>query len=80
MPTRSSSCAGASWTLSRPFIWPPWVGARALDLEDRIGSFRPGCEADFVALDLHATPFLQFRTEQCTNLFETLFVLNTLGG
>lgn len=54
-------------------------GARALDLETQIGSFRPGCEADFVALDLHATPFLQFRTEQCTNLFETLFVLNTLG-
>ncbi|MBT00581.1 MAG: guanine deaminase [Oceanospirillaceae bacterium] len=54
-------------------------GARALDLEDRIGSFRPGCEADLVALDLHATPFLQFRTQQCKNLFEVLFVLNTLG-
>jgi len=54
-------------------------GARALDLEDRIGSFRTGCEADIIALDLHATPFLKFRTAQCGNLFETLFVLNTLG-
>ncbi|GGB92284.1 guanine deaminase [Marinobacterium zhoushanense] len=54
-------------------------GARALDLEDKIGSFRSGCEADLVALDLHATPFLKFRTARCRSLFEMLFVLNTLG-
>lgn len=54
-------------------------GARALDLEGTIGNFQPGCEADFVALDLHATPLLKFRTERCRTLFETLFVLNTLG-
>lgn len=54
-------------------------GARALDLEGTIGNFEPGCEADFITLDLHATPFLKFRTEHCRTLFETLFVLNTLG-
>jgi guanine deaminase len=54
-------------------------GARALDLEDRIGSFRPGREADLCVLDLQATPLLAFRTAHCRNLFETLFVLNTLG-
>ncbi len=54
-------------------------GARALDLEQRIGSFLPGREADLIALDLHATPFLKFRTAHCKTLFETLFVLNTLG-
>ncbi|MBV1788113.1 guanine deaminase [Marinobacterium sp. D7] len=54
-------------------------GARALDLEDKIGSFRSGCEADLIALDLHATPLLKFRTDRCSSLFETLFVLNTLG-
>ncbi|WP_432695265.1 guanine deaminase [Marinobacterium sp. YM272] len=54
-------------------------GARALDLEGTIGNFEPGCEADFICIDLHATPFLKFRTERCRSLFETLFVLNTLG-
>ncbi|MBR9883904.1 MAG: guanine deaminase [Oceanospirillales bacterium] len=54
-------------------------GARALDIEDKVGSFQPGREADFVALDLHATELLKFRTGQCKTLFETLFVLNTLG-
>lgn len=54
-------------------------GARALDMDDKIGSFLPGREADLIALDLHATPYLKFRTSQCKTLFETLFVLNTLG-
>ncbi|KEA61823.1 Guanine deaminase [Marinobacterium lacunae] len=54
-------------------------GARALDIEDKVGSFQRGREADFVALDLHATELLKFRTGQCKTLFETLFVLNTLG-
>ena len=54
-------------------------GARALSLDDRIGSFQPGMEADFIVLDPNATDFLAFRTEHCKNLKELLFVLNTLG-
>jgi len=54
-------------------------GARVLALEHVIGNFLPGLEADFVALDLHATPLLKFRTGHCRTLSETLFVLNTLG-
>lgn len=54
-------------------------GARALSLDDKIGSFTPGMEADFVVLDPASTPVLQQRTEHSTTLDDTLFALITLG-
>lgn len=54
-------------------------GARALSLEDKIGSFKPGIEADFVVLDLQSTPVLKQRTEHSTTLDDKLFALETLG-
>jgi guanine deaminase len=38
-------------------------GARCLSLEDKIGNFDPGKEADFVVLDLTATPLMKFRNQ-----------------
>lgn len=54
-------------------------GARSLYLDDRIGSFTPGREADFVVLDPAATALMARRMERCTTLSERLFVLMTLG-
>jgi guanine deaminase len=54
-------------------------GARALDLDDRIGSLAPGREADLVVLDPNATPLLAFRNARSGSIEETLFVLMTLG-
>ncbi|WP_459748093.1 guanine deaminase [Pseudomonas sp. 3A(2025)] len=54
-------------------------GARALRLDDRIGSLQAGLEADFVVLDYHATPLLSYRLAQARTIEETLFVLMTLG-
>jgi guanine deaminase len=54
-------------------------GARALRLDDKIGSLQPGNEADFLVLDYHATPLLSYRLQQAKNIEETLFVLMTLG-
>ncbi|MEZ2230097.1 guanine deaminase [Microcoleus sp.] len=39
-------------------------GARALKLEDKIGNFDVGKEADFVILNPRATPVMAFRNEQ----------------
>ena len=54
-------------------------GARALRLDDRIGSLKPGNEADFVVLDYNATPLLAYRLKQAKDIAEILFVLMTLG-
>lgn len=54
-------------------------GARALSLDHQIGSLSPGHEADFLVLDLKATPLLSYRLAQARDIAETLFVLMTLG-
>ncbi len=54
-------------------------GARALYLDDRIGNFAAGKEADFVVLDPAATPLLARRSSQCRDIAEQLFALLILG-
>ncbi|MEO1621523.1 MAG: amidohydrolase family protein, partial [Cyanobacteria bacterium J06632_3] len=39
-------------------------GARALCLEDKLGNFEVGKEADFVMFDLRATPVMAFRNSE----------------
>lgn len=53
--------------------------ARALRLDDKIGNFEAGKEADFVVLDFRATPLLQGRTDRAQSLEERLFALLMLG-
>ncbi|BAU75324.1 guanine deaminase [Metapseudomonas furukawaii] len=54
-------------------------GARALYLDDRIGNFQTGKDADFVVLDYKATPLLDYRMQQARSLPEKLFALTILG-
>jgi guanine deaminase len=54
-------------------------GARALYLDDFIGNFTPGKEADFVVLDPRATPELDFRLKRSESLAERLFAMMILG-
>jgi len=54
-------------------------GARALGMDDRIGNFAPGKEADFVVLDLAATPLLARRVAHAKSAADRLFALAMLG-
>jgi len=54
--------------------------AKALHLGDKIGNFAPGKEADFIVIDADATPYLKYRREKVSDIFEFLFILMTLGS
>ncbi|WAT10358.1 guanine deaminase [Rouxiella badensis] len=54
-------------------------GARSLHLDDKIGNFDGGKEADLVVLDPGATALQQLRSSNSKTLSEKLFVLMTLG-
>jgi guanine deaminase len=54
-------------------------GAHALYLDDKLGNFLPGKDADFVVLDYNATPLISYRMQQAKTLDEKLFALTMLG-
>jgi guanine deaminase len=63
----------------RSFYWITLGNARALALEDRIGTLAVGSEADIVVLDAAATAAMALRAETVRTLAEELFLLQTLG-
>lgn len=54
-------------------------GARALHLDDKIGNFNAGKEADFVVLEPGVSALQKLRASNSKTLAEKLFVLMTLG-
>jgi guanine deaminase len=55
------------------------AGARALKIDGKVGNLAPGKEADFLVLDLAATPLLARRTAAARTIAEKLFVLSIIG-
>lgn len=53
--------------------------AKALELDDKIGNFDKGKEADFIVMDFAATPMQKLRMSAATDITEKLFVLMTVG-
>ena len=65
---------------SQHLWWQHTAGAAAaLGLNGTVGNLLPGCEADFVVLNLQATPLLARKTAQAGNLDELLFSMIVLG-
>jgi guanine deaminase len=54
-------------------------GARSLHLDAKIGNLAPGKEADFLVLDLKATPLIARRLAHVQSIEERLFALSILG-
>lgn len=54
-------------------------GAKALDLDDKLGNFNVGKEADFIVLDLNATALQTLRQQHSKGLEDSLFALMTMG-
>lgn len=63
----------------RMFYLATLGAARSMQLEGVIGNFCTGAEADFLVLDLQATPLLARRTAHTESLEELLFALAILG-
>ena len=63
----------------RGFYLATLGGARALRLDDRIGNFATGKEADFIVLDPAATALLARRMRGASTLEERLFAWMILG-
>lgn len=64
---------------SEAFYHATLGGARALRLDEKIGNFMAGKEADFVVIEPAVTPLQRLRISRCQDIDETLFALMTLG-
>lgn len=53
--------------------------AKALYLDDKIGSVAAGMEADVIVLDLKSTPLIEYRMRYCSDIVEALFIQMTMG-
>ena len=61
-------------------LWLATAGsAAALGLSDRIGTLKPGIEADLVVLDLASTPAIAQRVERAGDIWETVFPTIMMG-
>lgn len=70
---------GQSLPASQAFYLATLGGARSLWLDQSIGNFEPGKEADFVVIDWQSTPLMARRIARAETLEEMLFVLMILG-
>lgn len=75
----SAQLNGQSLSAGHAYYLATRGGARALYLDERIGSLAPGLEADLVVLDMRSTPLIDFRMDQARDLADRLFVQMTLA-
>jgi len=76
---KTQQLLGEGLSASDSFYMATLGGAKALDLQDNIGNFEKGKEADFIVLDYHATALMKFKIKHCGSIHERLFSLMMLG-
>jgi len=76
---KASQLNGQSLSACHAYYLATRGSARAMYLDDRIGSLAPGMEADLVVLDMRSTPLIDFRMNQAAGFAEQLFVQMTLA-
>jgi guanine deaminase len=76
---KTAQLQGYSLSPFEAFYLTTLGGARALAMDDKLGNFEFGKEADFVVLDKQSTPFLAWRMDHAKPPLEILFVLMMLG-
>lgn len=74
-----SQLTGTALSAPRLLYLATLAGAQALDIDDRVGRFDAGHEADFVVLDPKATPLMARRNGTAETVAEQLFALFILG-
>jgi guanine deaminase len=75
----SASKKKAALTPFKAFYMTTLGAARALFLEDKIGTLQPGKEGDFIVLNPDATPLLSFRMKKTLTLADRLFAFMMLA-
>ena len=70
---------GQKLSAYQSFYFATLGSAKSLYLDDKIGNFEVGKEADFVVLDNTGTELLEYRQSHSKTLEEELFVLATIG-
>jgi guanine deaminase len=74
-----SQMAGQNLTSLKAFYLATLGGAKSLYLDRELGNFEVGKQADFVVLDLLATPIMERRMARADSIEDQLFALMMLG-
>lgn len=74
-----SQLCGSPLCAAQAFYLATRGAARALYLDDKVGSIAPGMEADLIVMDLKSTPLIELRMRHCENLEEALFIQMTMA-
>jgi guanine deaminase len=70
---------GYSLDAKQAFYMATLGNAKTLMLDDKIGNFESGKEADFIVVDLESTALMARKQSKCKSLDEALFSLMILG-
>lgn len=70
---------GSKLSPGRALFMATLGNARALYLDDRIGNFLPGKEADFIVLDYNATPLIKRRMACADSIDDKIFIFIMMG-